>query len=197
MKKNEKKPLLARTLGSHPISRAIRPWMERKGFVKTLTVQGVAVVMLAQVAIFPTRAFDYSALANPELSSPGVEVVTTETTYAYPVTEPIGISQGYYALHRGIDIRAPKGTAVVAIEKGTVMEVEHFRVGYGEHVRIAHEGMIASLYAHLDQVEVEVGQKVEKGQEIGTIGTSGWTTGPHLHFELTEGDKTVNPELWL
>lgn len=179
------------------MSRIILPWMENKGFVRTLTFQGLAALLLVQVAINPTKAFDYSVLTNPELTMNKVEIVTTETTFAYPVTEPRGISQSYVALHRGVDIRAAKGTAVVAIDKGTVIEVEHYRVGYGKHVRIAHEGMTASLYAHLNEVEVEVGQKVGKGQKIGTVGTSGWTTGPHLHFELTVGEKTINPELWM
>ncbi|MFH2019483.1 MAG: M23 family metallopeptidase [bacterium] len=197
MKKIQKKPLLARTLGSHPISQVMRPYMERKGFVKTLTMQGVAVLTLAQVVIFPTHAFDYKAMANPELDLPKVEMVTTETTFAFPVSEPLGISQGYHTFHRGIDVRASKGTAVVAVEEGTVVEVGHLRGGYGENVRIAHKGTIASLYAHLSNIEVTVGQKVEKGQEIGTVGTTGWATGPHLHFEITEGERTVNPELWL
>ncbi|KKU27001.1 MAG: peptidase M23, partial [Microgenomates group bacterium GW2011_GWC1_46_16] len=76
---------------------------------------------------------------------------------------------------------------------GTVVEVAKTRVGYGNFVRVAHAGTASSLYAHLDEVKVAAGQKVTKGEALGTVGMTGWTTGPHLHFELQMGNRTVNP----
>jgi murein DD-endopeptidase MepM/ murein hydrolase activator NlpD len=77
--------------------------------------------------------------------------------------------------------------------EGTIIEVEEMIVGYGHFVRIAHKGTVSSLYAHRDQVSVKPGQKVERGQTIGTVGLTGWSTGPHLHFEVHSGEKSVNP----
>ena len=76
---------------------------------------------------------------------------------------------------------------------GTIVEVEKMLVGYGHFVRIAHDGTISTLYAHLDQVSVKPGQKVVKGETIGTVGLTGWSTGAHLHFEVYQGERSVNP----
>lgn len=151
-------------------------------------------LMTAGVIIPPTHAFSYARVTEmPELGEAEVESVRTERTYQFPVTQLLGISQGYHALHRGIDVRASKGTSVVSVAEGVVVEVSEQSYGYGKYVRIAHAGTMASLYAHLDTIGVEVGEKVSKGQEIGTVGTTGWSTGSHLHFELTEGDRGINP----
>lgn len=77
--------------------------------------------------------------------------------------------------------------------EGTVTQVEKIWGGYGHYVRVAHKGTLSSLYAHLDEVRVTVGQKVRSGEQVGTVGMTGWTTGPHLHLEVYQGDKAVNP----
>jgi len=155
-----------------------------------------ASLVTAGVMIPPTHAFDYTgAPVLASLDETEVEDVRTGRAYLFPVTEPIGVSQGYYALHRGVDIRAPKGTPTVAVASGVVIEVREQAFGYGKHVRIAHAGTISSLYAHLDEIEVSVGDKVVKGQEIGQVGSTGWSTGSHLHFEIYEAQNTINPEL--
>lgn len=142
----------------------------------------------------PTHAFDYSrAQEQVGVGQSEIEVMTTARAYQFPVTESLGVSQGYHGLHGGIDIRAPKGSPVVAVAGGTVIEVREQVFGYGKHVRIAHDGTVASLYAHLNSIEVGVGERVEKGKQIGTIGTTGWATGPHLHFELTDAEGSINP----
>lgn len=151
------------------------------------------VMVITNIWVPSSHAFDYPVLSSDYLDASEETVVKTQRSWEYPVVEPIGVSQGYYALHRGIDIRAPKGSEVVSVASGVVIEVEQLRYGYGNHIRIAHMGTISSLYAHLDQVVVEVGDKVEKGQLIGTIGVSGWSTGPHLHFEISEAERELNP----
>lgn len=157
-----------------------------------LGVQIVAVAYTASLSVFPTHAFDYSKVIPEQVAEQSVEI-STESSYKYPVVAPTGVSQYYHGIHRGIDIRAPKGTGVVSIASGTVVEVRHDIFGYGNHVRIAHDGTMSTLYAHLDEIEVSVGERVEQGQEIGTVGTTGWATGPHLHFEIMEGMSNVNP----
>ena len=64
---------------------------------------------------------------------------------------------------------------------------------YGNLVEIRHSDGRRTRYGHLDEIKVEVGQWIEKGQMVGTVGQTGRSTGPHLHFELREGDQSVNP----
>lgn len=145
------------------------------------------------VVAYPTHAFDYTRSTNEYVDRSEVEVIATQSTFFYPVQNPTGVSQGYHAVHHGIDIRAPRGTAVVAIDEGMVVEVNQDVWGYGKHVRVAHNGTLSSLYAHLDQIQVEVGQRVGAGEQIGTVGRTGWATGMHLHFEVMDGNQTMNP----
>lgn len=119
--------------------------------------------------------------------------MVTKSQYQFPLEQTLGMSQGYHALHPGVDLRAPLGTAIYSMAEGTIVEVEEMLVGYGHFVRIAHKGTISTLYAHLDKVKVKPGQKVVKSEIIGTVGLTGWSTGAHLHFEVYVGNKSVNP----
>lgn len=94
--------------------------------------------------------------------------------------------------HKGIDIRAPHNANVIAANDGVVL-FAGWNGGYGRTVIIDHGGGIATLYAHNSKLLVKVNQKVQKGQSIAKIGTSGVSTGPHLHYEVRENGATVNP----
>lgn len=139
---------------------------------------------------YPTHAFEYN-LAQTEIVNP--VIVTTKSQYQFPLESTSGMSQSYHGLHAGVDLRALRGTAVLAMDNGVIIEVEKIKIGYGHFVRIAHNGTMSSLYAHLDQVNVKPGDKIERGTKIGTVGMTGWSTGPHLHFEVQVGNKAVNP----
>lgn len=145
------------------------------------------------VSLQPTHAFEY--VAGNESIEESVVVVTTVTndSYSFPLSKTLGMSQGFHGLHPGVDLRAPRGTEVLAMASGTVIQVEKIWGGYGHYVRLAHEGTLSTLYAHLDEVSVAVGQKVDSGEKIGTVGMTGWTTGPHLHLEVFVGSRAVNP----
>jgi murein DD-endopeptidase MepM/ murein hydrolase activator NlpD len=95
--------------------------------------------------------------------------------------------------HTGIDIAAPAGTPVVATASGAVALVAYDDGGYGLYVVIDHAGRYSTLYAHLQRVAVRPGQRVGRGQVIGHVGTSGRSTGPHLHFEVLRSGTFVNP----
>ncbi|MGQ9555163.1 MAG: peptidoglycan DD-metalloendopeptidase family protein [Anaerolineae bacterium] len=103
------------------------------------------------------------------------------------------ITQGYRSYHQAVDIYQPTGTPVVAADDGTVVLTSWLRYSYGYHVIIDHGDGVQTLYAHLSVIEVEVGQTVSKGQEIGKVGITGRVTGPHLHFEVIEGGVRRNP----
>lgn len=169
------------------------PIFNKQVFSRIFGLQLAGLATALSVVAYPTHAFDYNlALVNQGEVSQEV-VLSTETQYKFPLEMTLGMSQGYHGLHPGIDLRAPKGTAVHSIAGGTIIEVEKMKVGYGHFVRIAHQGTVSSLYAHLDRVEVAPGQKVERGETIGTVGLTGWSTGYHLHFEVHQGEKSVNP----
>lgn len=96
-------------------------------------------------------------------------------------------------LHAGIDFTCPKGTSIHATANGTISKVMHSKTGYGRHVIINHGFGYETLYAHMDKIEVKEGQKVKRGQHIGTVGNSGASTGPHVHYEVHVNGKRVNP----
>lgn len=95
--------------------------------------------------------------------------------------------------HRGIDFRAPTGTPVVATSDGEVVEAKKHKKGYGIHVVLQHDNEFKTMYAHLSKMEVKLGQKVKKGEVIGLVGNTGFSTAPHLHYEVIKNGKAVDP----
>ena len=94
--------------------------------------------------------------------------------------------------HQGIDIGAPHGTSVVAADSGTVI-TSTYGGAYGNYIVISHGNGTTTLYAHLSTRSVSAGTNVSKGQHIGNVGSTGNSTGPHLHFEISVGGVRVNP----
>ena len=97
-------------------------------------------------------------------------------------------------MHLGCDFKAPIGTPVKATAEGTVIKVQERSTGYGNMIVIEHDESFQTLYAQLSDIHVQHGQKVKKGQVIGKVGSSGASTGPHLHYEVIKDGKRVNPE---
>ena len=99
---------------------------------------------------------------------------------------------GRWANHQGFDYRASYGTPVFAVANGTV-ESSAYSGGWGNQVQIKHPSGLTSLYAHLSSMSVHRGQTVKKGQVIGRVGSTGRSTGAHLHFSLLKGRAYINP----
>lgn len=110
--------------------------------------------------------------------------------------------------HKGLDIAAPSGTDVLAVDDGVVTRAGWSRAslrakekgkkkGFGQRVYITHGNGVTTIYAHLSAISVSVGQKVEAGQKIGEVGSTGGSTGPHLHFETVVNGTHENPEKFL
>ena len=95
-------------------------------------------------------------------------------------------------MHRGIDFGAGHGTPIVAASDGQVVKAG-WSGGYGRQVRIAHAGGIVTSYSHLSRTIAETGSFVRQGQLIGYVGSSGLSTGPHLHYEVYRNGTAVNP----
>ena len=99
---------------------------------------------------------------------------------------------GKARFHNGIDLAAPEGTKVISVAAGVVTWASR-RFGYGNLVEINHGNGYVTRYAHLKEIHVEIGETVQKGQQVATVGTTGRSTGPHVHFEVLVDGKTVDP----
>jgi murein DD-endopeptidase MepM/ murein hydrolase activator NlpD len=110
-----------------------------------------------------------------------------------PRTDPF---TGAASFHEGLDIAARWGSGILATGDGVVTFVGE-RPGYGVAVEITHESNLVTRYAHTSAVLVKVGDRVRKGQEIARVGSSGRSTGPHLHFEVLKNNRAVNPASYL
>lgn len=118
-----------------------------------------------------------------------------------PITSPFGMRtnpvSGRFLMHTGIDIAAEMGTTVVAPADGKVISAGWNDGGYGNMIIIDNGGPMSTLFAHLSQIFVTGDQEVKRGQAIGAVGSTGESTGPHLHFEVRIDGKPVDPMSYL
>ncbi|TRD12736.1 M23 family peptidase [Erythrobacter insulae] len=99
---------------------------------------------------------------------------------------------GYRRMHSGMDFRARRGTPIVAVTDGTVSSAGRAG-GCGIAVKLKHGGNLSTRYCHMSRMSVQRGQQVRRGQVIGYVGSTGLSTGPHLHYEMYRGGKAINP----
>lgn len=127
---------------------------------------------------------------KPEILPLAEEDVLRVTSYFGMRKDPIS---GDQKMHYGMDFSANTGKPVVSTASGTVEKTETLSGGYGKYIQIKHDGQYQTLYAQLSEINVELGDKVEKGQAIGKVGSTGHSTGPHLHYEVIKDGKRVDP----
>lgn len=116
------------------------------------------------------------------------------------ITLEFGQSSGFQLFHTGLDIANAQGVTgdpITPMMDGTVIYAGEIFWGYGKHIIIDHGDNITSVYGHLDRIFVYAGQQVHIGDTIGLMGSTGWSTGPHLHFETRVYDIPVNPRVFL
>lgn len=167
-----------------------------KGLTKVVqSGQNGLVLTTAQVEIVNGQEVGRTVLSQvteratvPEV----VEVGTKETTDFIRPLKSGYVSQGYSSSHQAVDIAASTGTPVLASAGGKVVKASWYST-YGNCVIIDHGNGQQTLYAHLSKINVGVGQTVSQGQQIGAVGSTGNSTGPHLHFEIRVGGSKVNP----
>jgi murein DD-endopeptidase MepM/ murein hydrolase activator NlpD len=143
-------------------------------------------------------------LSNRDVHWLALLSLTTEKTFMKPTTgrfadgfgERIDPISGKVRFHAGLDLAPGLGARVVAAQDGKVIWAQ-VRAGYGRLVVLDHGNQLTTWYAHLEKILVKPQQIVKKGDLIGKVGSSGRTTGPHLHFEVRLNDKPQNPLLYL
>ena len=169
---------------------------------------GTAVLAMAAAPLATSEAVP----VNADLAHPAAPPVTAVATPAGPVTREIAFErplkgfainsafgfrklsgQGAGRAHKGVDMAAPTGTSVYAAAEGRVMRTGYDAAGYGNFVEVRHPNGMTSLYGHLSRVDVASGTELAAGQRLGLVGSTGFSTGPHLHFEVKRGGVQVNP----
>ncbi len=151
-----------------------------------------------RIPVGQTVSPELPALSNPEDYLPDITPVFDG--YIWPsrgvLTSGYGMRWG--RMHRGIDIAGPVGTPIVASAPGEVITAGWNSGGYGNLVKVRHADGSVTLYAHNSRILVRRGQQVQQGQLIAEMGSTGFSTGPHLHFEIhPDGKRAVNPMAFL
>ncbi len=175
-------------------------------FVAVLLLPVVAVIILTQVGI--NIVSDKLVEQNPQtqtieikdpLTGEVVKIISPNVVWPAKgvITLEFGESSLYQPLHTGIDIAGSKGDPINPAMDGTVIYAGEIFWGFGKHIIIDHGDNIQTIYAHLDKIYVYKGQKVTTSDTIGKEGSTGWTTGPHLHFQVNVYGIPVNPRVFL
>lgn len=156
-------------------------------------------VILAVSSFTPAGAYlPNSTLGNnSEINSiamvNGTETpIKTEVSIQYPVST-IKINQVYKFYHPGVDLDGETGDIIEPIKKGKVVSVENSKFAYGNSVIIDHGAKVTSLYAHLSKIDVREGEDVTTDTKIGEMGSTGRSTGSHLHLEVRDHGIPINP----
>ena len=176
-------------------------------FLIILSLPLVAIIILTQtgINIVSDKLVDQTGIENQvDILDPisGEVAYTVNQQMFWPTEGVVTLEFGvphlpYQILHTGIDIANNKGTNITPFMGGTVTYAAETKIGYGKHIIIDHGNNITSLYGHLDKILVYKGQTVTTDQVIGLMGTTGWSTGNHLHFQINVYGIPVNPRVFL
>jgi murein DD-endopeptidase MepM/ murein hydrolase activator NlpD len=204
-------PLRDRTAGAAAASLrlSLAVLLTAAGFVVATAALPVLVVVLAMSA-----GIGHGLRLDVPAAAPGPPLAPGELACPLPgsrLTQPFGPSDlagepavfGYAHFHTGVDLGAAAGTPILAAEAGEVVQAAAqtnglgFLVGYGNLVRVQANGGRVDYYGHMIQFAVQRGDAVRPGQVIGYVGSTGYSTGPHLHFEVRQGGTPIDPAPYL
>jgi len=195
--------------------KAIAALFSMKGEIRLVfgTVLGICLVPILAVIILTQAGFQIisDALASGNQQTHQVDIKNPATgnveaiidgPFAWPAAGSVTLEFGesdlpYQPIHTGIDIAGPLGNSVTAFMKGTVTYAGSQSTGFGTHVVLDDGNNVTSTYGHMANLAVSVGQQVNAGTVLGTRGSTGWSTGPHLHFQIDIYGIPVNPRTFL
>lgn len=179
-----------------PASTFFRRIFEFKKIKESLGILFLLVALLINLSSHSVDAIQTIVATNLiKLTPEAVELVTKQS-----LQKPLGIfhiTKQFSALHPATDLATDAGSAVVPILPGKVEKVSYGYFGYGNHVIINHGSGFTSLYAHFAKINISEGQQVDNNTIIGLIGSTGWSTGPHLHLEIIDNGQKINPKVFL
>jgi murein DD-endopeptidase MepM/ murein hydrolase activator NlpD len=174
------------------------------GLVAGVAVLAMAAAPAGMISGAPEKVADISAPAAPpikavaEPAGPIMRKIVFETPLkGYRVNSPFGLRklaiEAKARAHKGVDIAAPTGTSVFATTEGRVVRAGYQAGGYGNFIEVKHPNGLSSVYGHLSRIDVHTGKAVAAGERIGLVGSTGYSTGPHLHFEVRRNGGQVDP----
>ena len=177
--------------------RDIRPLpVQSEGSLQSAVAQPAARATIRRVAFNDqsrTATMSAQRLAfNDQVRQSSAGSLDLQSPVQGRISSAFGAHRGHGHQHQGVDIAAPKGTAIEASADGEVVFAGWSR-GYGKTVLIKHQDGVYTRYAHADKIMVSRGDAVQGGQQVATVGATGSATGPHLHFEVLQGRQRVNP----
>lgn len=148
---------------------------------------------IGQVVIVPDGVKPADIISSPRTRqiTPDAGSVVASGNFVWPTAGTI--TQNFAWYHPGLDVANKSGPNVVAADAGTVTYAACLTYGYGCHVKVDHGNGYTTLYAHFSQIYVTVGQRVNRGSAVGKMGSTGRSTGTHLHFEVARNGVKLNP----
>lgn len=194
---------LPRPYKSNKVSRLLRKLFE-KNWIKRVFGLNLATAMLLIPALNsapPDQLEPHFNINATDLviteSLDQTPLTTKEREFVMPVERLRYVGQYFRAGHPGYDLNSYIGDDVLAFSAGRVHYIENGTFGLGRYIILDHGHGLISVYAHLKSFNVFVGEVVDAGDKIGEVGMTGYTTGPHLHFEVHDNGRAVNPALYL
>ncbi len=182
--------MLRRVRSGNKLSRLGRIIFERKN-IRRILGSNLAVAVIA-TSLIPTTTSAEALEAEPTIITENSVNLSTERAVAFPVRKII-LTQGYRLFHPGLDLDGVTGDTINPIMDGEVTDIQYSRFAYGNAIIIAHTNGLESLYAHLSKIEVKKGDKVTTLTKIAEMGSTGHSSGDHLHLEVRKNGHPVNP----
>ena len=183
-----------RRIRSNRLSKYIRPIFELKPIRNTFGIF-IAILTIAFAFVAPQSVaseYSQSVIEDLTISASTIELTTTQAI-RYPLDNAVKINQSYHSGHPAVDLDGNIGDLVYPITQGQVTQVIIDQHAYGHHVIISHSAQLTSLYAHLSKIYVYPGDQINTQTVIGQIGITGASSGSHLHLEVTDQGKHINP----
>ncbi len=172
-------------------SRVVRHLVDRFN-IKAILGGNITLMVLAAGIVTPQTGITTLAQAEAQVLPIAEAHFTTEFNIRYPM-EKFSFNQGFSYFHPGIDLGYPVGTPVFSIANGSIETTEYGRFGYGNSIVVAHKDGLKSRYAHLSRIDVRPGDSITTDMQIGLVGNTGRSTGPHLHLEVRKNNIPLNP----
>ena len=158
--------------------------------MKIIIFRVVPIIMFLLMGFAFTNKSSTEPSINPIKANDIIKISSSYGMRVHPITKE-------KRMHSGIDFIAKIGTPVLSTANGKVVTVEYNQTGYGNKIVIEHANNLKTVYAQLEEIKVEEGQTVNQNDIIGTVGSSGTSTGPHLHYEVLQNNIPVDPKPYL